>query len=507
MASRRRRNKTEIAARKGRRTTTTPFVRPGLVLVDAPPAPLWLQILIPLVVVAAAFFTFLPALDAKFLDWDDDKVIVNNSFIRGLSEENVDFAWHRDKMGHYHPLTWLSYALEYEIGKWRYDQLSDAAQARYERDLDPKLFHFTNMVLHAGVALGFYFLARLLLRAFLPPSPERRDIFTPIAAGLAALLFACHPLRVETVAWATERRDVLSSVFLVPALICYIKYAVHRNGYGLMMAFYLGSLALLTISLLGKAWGITLPAVMLLLDIYPLRRLGGKAGWLSPSAATCMVEKVPFLAVAVVFARWASAAQRGQFYTAKTWEEWTVGDRIAQAFYGLKFYAYKTLAPFNLTPIVELPLRHTPDAPKYLLLTPPFLLAAAVVIAAVILLIVFRKKWPAGIVAALCYAGILSPVLGVHQSGPQLVADRYSYLSCMPWAIVGGAGLLWLYRRKSQVGWARSLFVPACVASVGVVGALGALTWRQTKVWQDSWSLWTYACEVNPKCVLASTLR
>lgn len=442
--------------------------------------------------------SFAPALDATFVEWDDDKVIRDNPYIRGLTDEHINWMFTSYKMGHFHPLTWVSYAIDHAIGKARLDSLDETAKKRYVRGLDPKIFHLTNLLLHAGVAIGFYFLARLMLRIFLPPPPDREDWATPFCAAVAAIFFACHPLRVETVAWATERRDVLSSVFLIPCLLLYLRYTLSPRWDKAKISFYVGSVLLLTVSLMSKAWGMTLPAVMLVLDVYPLRRIGGKAGWSASRWVAILVEKIPFIALAIFFGYHASQAQRIALGTAKTLSEWSIIDRIMQSFYGLFFYTYKTWIPTNLSPLVEIPVNHNPFAVQYLL-------AAGIVLLAGVLLIKFRKRWPAGVVAAICYAGILSPVLGIHQSGPQLVADRYSYLACMPWAIIVGAALLWLARRKGTDQKTRVSFVAATGMTVALLGLFATLTWRQTQVWQDSQTLWTHVLKVYPDNVMAHT--
>ncbi len=454
-----------------------------------------LRIGLPVFVALCAFLVFLPALDAKFVNWDDDKVILKNANLRGFSEANIRWMFTQTKMGHYHPLTWVSYDLDHAIGQSRFDSLPEPVQQRYDMGFDPKIVHLTNMLLHAAVAVLFYFLARLLLRLVLPPKEGASDWPACVAAFVAAIVFACHPLRVETVAWATERRDVLSSVFLIPALLCYVRYAISPSA-GRKVAFYVASIGLLLLSLLSKAWGITLPAVMLVLDVYPLRRIGGRAGWTTPRAVLAYIDKVPYLALAAVFAVWAGKAQETQLATMKSLEEWGAADRIAQAFYGLFFYSYKTILPLHLTPLVPLPVHNDPFALRYVV-------AALVVLAVAVLLLLLRRRWPAGLVLGICYAGILSPVLGVAQSGPQLVADRYSYLACLTWGLLAGAGLLWLMRRRAEVRWVRYALPVVAVAAVAVCATFAALTWQQTKIWQDSWALWRHAVKVDPQCATA----
>jgi tetratricopeptide (TPR) repeat protein len=456
----------------------------------APALPIWLRIALPVLVGLFAIIPFLPARHAEFVNWDDDKVVLTNPHFRGFSTANLRWMFTQNKMGHYHPLTWLSYAVDDAIGKSRFPTLAPDAQKRYATGLDPAVFHTTNLLLHAGVAIAVYFLATALLRAAIPATTPGWLI--PATAAWIALIFAVHPLRVESVAWVTERRDLLSSLFLLPAVICYLRYAREERWTASTTAAYVGSILLLALSLLSKAWGMTLPLILLILDVYPLRRLGGPRGWTFPSLGRLLLEKLPHAALALGFAIRAASAQKDQIGTTKTLAEWGLADRFAQAFYGLAFYLWKTLIPTALTPLVQLPPHNNPFAPRYII-------AAAAVAAGVVILFLMRKRAAAAIVAALCYVVMVSPVLGFLQSGPQLVADRYSYLACIPWAVLAGGGLIWLWRRRESYGR-----VAGAVAAAVVV-VLAVDTWRQTQTWHDSYTLWSRAVQVDPGCILART--
>jgi Tfp pilus assembly protein PilF len=459
------------------------------------PVAQWL--VLPMLVALAALVTFSPALDAEFVNWDDDKTIVDNPRIRGF---DWSWAFTQSKMGHYHPLTWLSYSVDHAIGQARYEGLPSEAQERYRANLDPRIFHLTNLLLHAGVGVAFYFLARLLLRIFFPRGDGASSLPTALAACVAALLFACHPLRVENAVWVTERRDVLSGIFLLPCLHCYLRYALTEQPGRKRILFYLGTIVLLVLSLLSKAWGITMPAVMLLLDFHPLRRFGRDAGWLSPRAWRAYLDKLPMIAIAAYFAYQAKLAQAVQLATMKTLDEWSITSRILQAFYGLVFYTWKTFIPTRLTPLVPLPVEATRpafEAQAY------FSMGIVIVVAIVLLLL--RKRWPAGIVAVLIYAGVLSPILGIAQSGPQLVADKYAYLACLVWPLLLASGLMWIWRRGrgDRARLHPHAFTGALVWSVVLAAVYASLAFEQTRIWQNSYSLWSHAVEMDGNCVLA----
>jgi protein O-mannosyl-transferase len=444
--------------------------------------PAWLRLILPLAVVGITFLVFMPALHGGFLNWDDDQVLLQNDHFRGLGRPQLQWMAGAYWIGHYHPLTWLSFAIDYEL--WGLDENTAFG------------FHLTSVILHALNAGLFYLLARRLLAMVIPVTKGQTDAATCVAAALAALLFAIHPLRVESVAWVTERRDVLSVFFLLPCLLAYLKYATApRRRWG----WYAASIVLLLLSLLCKAWAMTLPAVLLTLDWYPLgrfRRQSPSAG--RPRVLPLLIEKLPFVALATWAAYHAAQAQSSSLYTMKTLAEYGWLHRIAQGFYGIAFYLWKTLLPTRLVPIYEIPVKLNP-------LEGRFLVAAGLVVAITVVVLAMRRRWPAGLALWASYVVIVSPVLGLAQSGPQLVADRYSYVACMTWAILVAAGLLRLIRFSTTAPHGIAVLTSASIATAGVLATFGVLTWRQTCVWRDSETLWRYTLAVTPDSYIPHT--
>jgi tetratricopeptide (TPR) repeat protein len=196
-----------------------------------------------------------------------------------------------------------------------------------------------------------------------------------------------------------------------------------------------------------------------------------------------LLEKVPFLALAGAFGAAALFAQR-QASALVDFHAYGAAQRLAQAFFGLAFYARKTLAPLHLSPLYEIPV-------SIGVWQAPFALSALAVSAAAACLLFWGRRRPAWPAAAACYAAFLAPVLGTAQSGPQLVADRYTYLSCLGWALLAAAGALKLWRRQR----ARPLTTGLAVL---VVAILAGLTRGQIAVWRDSQSLWEQVLRVEP---------
>lgn len=415
-----------------------------------------------LCVFVVACIPFLPALTAGFSDFDDTGFLLEVDQWRGLGPDNLAWIFSTMRLGHYQPLTYLSYAIEFELF-----------------GLNPAVFHATNILLHAANAVLLFTITRRVIPI------ARRDApgaFVTWASAAAAALWAVHPLRAESVAWITERRDVLSTLFLLLAVRSYIMAArpgaaelASRPRYWLAVLF-------LVLSLLSKAWGITFVAAALVLDVYPLRRVA-----LGSPAATwrrILLEKLPFLGLGVVFAVVAAAAQRtGSPETMKTLEQWGVLERFAQACYGLVFYLWKTVAPLGLSALYELPDRINWNQWRWL-----GAIGAALSIAAAAF--GMRRRTPAVAASLLLYAIILSPVLGIAQSGIQLVADRYSYIAVMPvFVALAGAAV----RARTWLA-ARGLGAPALGGIAGALGlALFVLTWRQSALWRNTLAMWEAA--------------
>jgi tetratricopeptide (TPR) repeat protein len=437
--------------------------------------PAWLRIILPLAVMGITFFVFLPALQNGFVNWDDDQILLENEHFRGLGGPQLHWMWTTYWMGHYQPLTWLSFAVDYKL--WGLDENNAFG------------FHLTSVILHSLNAGLFCLLARRLISMAVATKEKAAGIATGAAAGLAAMLFAIHPLRVESVVWATDRGDLLVVVFLLPCLLAYLKYVAGSRG---SWGWYVVSIACLLLSLLCKAWAMTLPVVLLILDWYPLGRFRRtSAANRGGAVSRLLIEKLPFIVLAGWAANYAARAKASSQLMMATLAEHGWLARIAQAFYGVVFYLWKTLWPTRLSPIDEFPLGMRPFETR-------FLFAAALVVAITATVVLGRRRWPAGLTLWGCYIVVLSPVLGLAQAGPQFVADRYSYVACMTWALLAGAGLLRMVRSCEGRPRRNIAFAAASVAALGVLAILGTLTRQQTRVWRDSETLWRHTLAVAP---------
>ncbi|OGS36695.1 MAG: hypothetical protein A2506_01410 [Elusimicrobia bacterium RIFOXYD12_FULL_66_9] len=401
---------------------------------------------------------FWPALHNGFVNWDDAANLLENTHYRGLGWTQLRWMFTSLFPPPYQPLSWLTFGADYCL--W---------------GLDPMGYHLTNLVLHAANAVVFFFISARLLAA--ARDTETNAAGVRLAAALSALLFAVHPLRVESVAWATERRDVLSGFFYLLTILSYLRLGREPASPRRLAA----PLVLYLLSLFAKGMGITLPLVLIILDVYPLRRLSGAPReWLGPKARALLWEKVPFFALAVAFAVVGVVSQSQSGAVASLG---AVGPaaRLVQSLYGLAFYAWKTLIPTGLSPLY---LRPVPFVPT----TPAFLAGAAFVCVLTIGAIRARRRWPALPTAGAYYTVTLLPVLGLVPLGVQLVADRYSYLACLVWPLLIAGAIADLPARPRRI---------AFWGGAGVLVLLGTMTWRQTLVWRDSTRLWRHALSID----------
>jgi protein O-mannosyl-transferase len=428
-------------------------------------------------VALTTFVAFAPALCNGFVDWDDPDNFLRNEQFRGLDSARLGWMFTTTHAGHYQPLSWVTLGFDYVWGR-----------AVFGDGMDPRSYHLTSSLLHAANAVLVYLLALRLLATAFGASATRPAGRLHAAAALAALLFALHPLRVESVAWITERRDVLSSFFLLLATLLYVRAptgpSVRRwKWLALVLIVY-------TLSLLSRALGTVLPAILLLLDGYPLRRFESR---LDPGRWTLtravVLEKLPFFALALLASVMAVAAQAGAG-AAFSAERHGLLARLIQTCYGLAFYVGKTLVPTGLAPMYELRLPLDIFATRYVV-------AVALALFGLfgLVLLIRARRGRAVVVAAACYALLILPVSGSVQSGRQEVADRYSYLpaAVLVTLLAGGALRAW-----STVGKPRAWKAGLVVAGVVTASALAVLTWRQCGIWRSPETLWTHAVRVQP---------
>jgi tetratricopeptide (TPR) repeat protein len=399
-----------------------------------------------LVLTAAAFS---PVWGNGFVDLDDEVLITRNPFVyKGWTGEGFRWAWTTSYGGPYQPLTWLSLQTS--------AQLFSTPNPQGPPTMSAAAFHTENLLWHAGTVVLLFGLWQRLTGA------RGRSL-------LVAALFAVHPLRVESVAWATERKDVLSCFFGVLALWAYVRY-VERPGW----RRYLAVCGALLLSLLAKPMLLTLPFVLLLLDYWPLgRRAPGRL----------LLEKVPLFALAAAVAG-LSLLGMTQSEVLLSTTELPLGDRLANVVTAYGWYVAHTFYPVGLAAMYPHPYRDWSAAAAA---------AGAATLLAVSLLAAWQARRPWLLVGWLWFVGSLVPVLGLVQGGDQAWADRYTYwphiglLVAVVWGLAEVAD-----RARVPAAW-------RAAAATFLVGVLAALTWVQVGYWRNTPTLWERALAVTPE--------
>lgn len=396
-----------------------------------------------------------------------------NEAYRGLGWSHLKWMFTTLYIGHYMPLTWVTLGLDYVV--W---------------GMDPFGYHLTNLLLHAASAVVFFFIAVRLLALAMPAlSADRPGL--RLAAAAAALLFSLHPLRVESVAWASERRDVLCSFFYLLAVLAYLRAAEARAAPRPARLWYAATLVAGAAALLSKSMAVSLPVVLVLLDVYPLGRLSlDRRLATDPGQRRVLLEKAPFFLLSLAAGVLAIIAVSSLDIPPAGIEPDPL-DRLNLMARALAFYPWKTLVPLRLSPFYV-----RPEFVEWWSL--PSVLSLAAVLAMTGLAVGLRRRWPALAAAWWSYVVILAPVLGIFRAVPQLAADHFTYLPCLGWALVGagGVGALWLRLRRARpapsAGWQAALVV------VLISAGLGSLAWRQTRAWRDTETLLTQAVRASP---------
>jgi protein O-mannosyl-transferase len=439
------------AAAPSQAPVTSPAVAPSLISREARSAMLCLV----LALAAIAFYT--PVVDNGFTNFDDDAYIVHNPHVRaGLTWETVKWAFTSYDAANWHPLTWISHALDYQLFK-----------------LNPVGHHYETVLLHAANAALLFLLLESATGLTWP-------------SLMVAALFALHPVNVESVAWAAERKNVLSTLFFLLALLAYGKYARRPS-----LKTYGAVAALFALGLMAKPEIITLPFVLLLWDYWPLQRLrlnghseASADGPAQKSFWFLLLEKVPLLLLSAGSAVITVRAQIAGDTMPVLSLPWRLGNAI------VAYVRYLGLAiwPVNLA----VPYPH----PGLSLAIWKIVACAAVLLALTTLALRLRDRRyiPMG---WFWFLGTLVPVIGIIQVGRQALADRYAYLSfiglfiCLVWGAADVAR-----QRKINPAW---LAAPA----LAILATLGTLSRHQTSYWRDSETLWRHSLAVTERNSIA----
>lgn len=389
-----------------------------------------------------------------FVNYDDDRYITENPHVHnGLTWRTITWAFTATEQGNWHPLTWLSHALDYQL----FHQ-------------NPAGHHFTSLLIHAANAV--------LLFLFLMYATRRLGPSLFVAA-----LFALHPINVESVAWVAERKNVLCTFFFFATLIAYCWYARQPDW-----RRYLVFAGLFVLGLMSKPMVITLPFVLLLLDYWPLGRIrGGHADATAAPLSKLVVEKLPLIALSAASAVITMQAQRAGGAMRST-AQFSLAVRLENAVMAYPMYLWKMIWPSHLSPIYP----HPGDS----LAGWQVGTSALVLLAVTAVALKFRARRYL-LTGWLWFLGTLVPVIGLVQVGDQAMADRYAYIPLVGIFIMIAWGIADLADSK-QIGLVVRVIPAACVLL-----ALSFATNRQLGYWSSNYDLWTHAVAVTGRNFIA----
>ena len=406
----------------------------------------------------AVFAVFGQTIRYEFVNFDDDLYVYENPVVlKGLTLAGVSHVFTHQMCDFYHPLTMLSLMLDHQV-----------------YGLNAGGYHLTNVLLHAATAVLLF----LVLRRMMGVRVEKiggaaatpMDVVWPSA--FVAALFAVHPLRVESVAWVTERKDVLSGLFFVLTLWAYVRYT--RTPFSLPR--YLTVIFLFALGLLSKPSLVTLPFLLLLLDFWPLGRM-------QPSSPRpffkilhpLIIEKIPLFVLSALLCVATLHSQENYMTTAG---ELPFMSRLSFAAVSYVAYLGQMFYPAGLIVLYPFP-QNGPSLPEVVL---ALALLTGISAGAVAL----RRRWPYLLVGWLWYLGMLVPMIGLIHTGTVARADRFTYLAqigvyiILTWAVKDWA-IYWRYDRRVLGAGALSAIV-----------VLMACAWKQTTHWRNNESLWTH---------------
>ena len=406
-----------------------------------------------LTLATAGVFWQLPGHD--FITIDDNVYVTNNSYVAaGLTAKSIGWAFTTVKAEFWHPLTWLSLMADTQIFGG-----------------SPGGYHLTNLLLHIiNTLLLFFFLTKATGNLW--------------QSGIAASLFALHPLHVESVAWIAQRKDVLSTFFWLLTLWCYAHFVEkpNRSRYGWVLVFFI-------LGLMSKPMLLTLPFTLLLLDYWPFRRFQyqGPLGSFVRVIWPYIREKLPLWGIAAVAAIVTYLAQQhGGGLDSQN--PYPLSDRIANALLSYGIYIWKMIWPQNLAFFYPFPR----NLPIWQIITSTITLGFITAWA-----LKSIKRQPYIIVGWLWYLGTLVPVIGLVKIGDFSMGDRYTYVPLIGLFIILAWGLPDILEK-----WRHKAVALGLAASIAVTG-LAAVTWIQTQHWSNSITLYTHALRATPNNFLA----
>ncbi|MCE5211424.1 MAG: tetratricopeptide repeat protein [Deltaproteobacteria bacterium] len=411
-------------------------------------------IIIFLIVVSCIAFGRVAGNDFTYFD-DKEYITENNHIKNGISPQTIKWVFTAVISANWHPLTLLSHTLDWSLF---------GAKATGH--------HVVSLLLHIGAVLFLFLFLNKTTNNLWP-------------SAFAAAFFALHPLRVESVAWAAERKDVLSMFFGLASIYAYAFYAENSKP-----SRYLLSLILFALSLMSKPMLVTLPFVLMLLDYWPLKRWQKAMDKQSKkfiSVIRLVREKIPFLCLTIavsIIALWS----QNKFGAMAKMENIAFTEKFSNAIISYIVYLEKTFWPFNLA--VFYPYEFSLPLWKVLI-------SGSIIIVITVVVLYYISKLPFLFVGWFWYLGTLIPVIGLVQVGTQSMADRYTYLPSIGIAIILAWSILSLIKSEKI---RKKIIFPSGITFLII---MSTLTWHQCGYWKNNIELWNHALQVTKDNYLA----
>jgi len=416
--------------------------------------------LIIVLLVIACLAAYGRILGNDFVNYDDDRLITENNYVQtGFNAQSVKWAFTNASLEYWHPLTWLSVMLEWRLF-----------------GTNASFYHLVSLLLHIGAVLFLFLFLNKATKRLWP-------------SAFVAALFALHPLRVESVAWASEHKDVLSMFFGMATLYAYALYVEKSR-----LSKYFLCLILFTLSIMSKPTLLTLPCVLLLLDYWPFERwqkiedkVDAPAKSRSQVIAHLLWEKAPFFLISMIL----GIMLIGQLQANDSFlplQRLSFSDRMMNAIVSYVSYLGKTLWPVDLACFY--PYAHSFQLWQVIG-------AASVLVAISVAVIFLIKKTPFLAVGWFWYLGALFPVSGLMQAGNQAMADRYTYFPFIGIAIMAAWGIPLLI--KPEVIRKKILF-PVAIAALAI---MAIFVWQQCGYWKNSINLFSHTLQATKDNALA----
>ena len=396
-----------------------------------------------LIVLALTFITFLPSLKNDFISsWDDDLFVINNVLIRHLDFQSVKSIFTTPVYGAYCPLPVLTFALEYHFF-----------------GLNPLPYHISNLILHLICTLFVFQFFKLLQ-------------LNSIYAAFGAILFGIHPMNVESVAWITERKDLLYGLFYLASIIVYLKYIRAEDR---RINIFIFVLLLFIFALFSKILAVTLPISLILIDFYTQR----------PGKLKLFIEKIPFVVLSLVFGLAGIFILKEQ-HILQSSDMLSLSEKIFLGLYALSGYIVKFFAPFHLSAVYPFPKNPAHTLPLLYYLNLFFLLIMGSLVYRTI------RHTRVVIFALLFFLFNVIFVLQILSAGSTFLADRYSYISYVGFCFIAGWSVEKFIDKKKEL---KPFFFSVMVI---LIILFMSLTFNRCNIWKNAETLWTDAIEKYP---------